>query len=142
MTTGRPSKYDPKYCNQALKLMAKGFSKEVVAAKLGINRDTLYEWCKSHPEFSDTIKVGEAKSLLFWEQKGIDGMMGKIKGFRCPVWIFVMKNRFGWRDSVEIEDKTESIRQESQEDTEETLKRLIGKYGKQLQCVPSIGIAN
>lgn len=140
---GRPSKYDPKYCIQALKFMAKGYSKDVVAAKLGISRDTLYEWCKIHPEFSDTIKVGEAKSLLFWEKTGIDGMMGKIKGFRPAVWIFVMKNRFGWRDVVEIEDKPIDLpRQESQENPEVTLVRLLEKYGKQLQHIPSMRIAS
>lgn len=140
---GRPTKYDPRYCTQVIRYMAKGYSKDVVAAKLGISRDTLYEWCKAHQEFSDTIKVGEAKSLLFWEKTGIEGMMGKIKGFRPAVWIFVMKNRFGWRDIVEVEDNSDDlVRQESQEDYGVTLERLIGKYGKQLQSIPSIIAAN
>lgn len=107
---GRPTKYDPNCCSKVVSLMAKGLSKDAVAGKLGISRDTLYEWCKSHEEFSDSIKTGEAKSRYYWEKIGMDGMLGKVKGFRPAVWIFIMKNRFGWRDNVNIQEESTSSR--------------------------------
>lgn len=117
MTRGRPSGYKTEYCGIACRLMEKGFSKLAVAGKLGISRDTLYEWCKSHSEFSDTIKKGEMKSALFWEQIGIDGAQGKIKGFNGGGWIFTMKSRFKWRDNPEYkEDPLDTLLSESPEE--------------------------
>lgn len=131
---GRPSKYDSKYCEKVVSLMGTGLSKEAVAAKLGISRDTLYEWVNSHKEFSDSIKIGEAKSRYYWEKIGMDGMMGKIKGFRPVVWIFIMKNRFGWRDNVNIQEEISSERYvaPNEEDSNLTLKRIIEEHGRRL----------
>jgi hypothetical protein len=132
---GRPSKYDPKYCGKVVSLMTKGLSKDAVAGKLDISRDTLYEWCQIHEEFSDSIKEGEAKSRYYWEKIGMDGMMGKIKGFRPAVWIFIMKNRFGWRDNVNIQDQTiEPDTAPLDENPNVALDRIIREHGKRLQA--------
>lgn len=134
-TKGRPSKYDPKYCGKVTSLLSKGLSKEAVAGKLGISRDTLYEWCQTHEDFSDSIKTGEAKSRYYWEKIGMDGMMGKVKGFRPAVWIFIMKNRFGWRDNLNIQgEKTEMIQEMPEENPNITLDRIIREHGKRLQA--------
>lgn len=120
---GRPSKYDSQCCELVIKLMSEGYSKQAVAGELGISRDTIYEWCRSHKEFSDTIKIGEAKSLLYWEKIGIDGMKGKIEGFQPSVWIFIMKNRFGWRDnSSKPEDPPIGINHSS------SIQGIVAKY--------------
>jgi transposase-like protein len=129
---GRPSKYNSKLCEEVTRFMAEGYSKQALAGKLGISRDTLYEWCKTHKEFSDTIKRGEAQSLLYWEQAGIDGMIGKIKGFRPAVWIFVMKNRFGWRDNVTLVEEVEEPKAVDREDPAVRMRRIVEKYGKTL----------
>lgn len=112
--------------------MSEGYSKQALAGKLGISRDTLYEWGKAHKEFSDTIKAGEAQSLMYWEQVGIDGMMGKIKGFRPAVWIFVMKNRFGWRDNVAVIEEVEDPKEVDREDPAIRVRRIVEEYGKTL----------
>ena len=115
MVTGRPTKYNPAFCDLVIKLMQKGHSKLFVAGKLGISRDTLYEWCRRYPEFSDTIKAGETMSYAYWEDLGMRGMMGKVKGFRPSLWIFTMKARFGWRDNApakRIDDELDKIEKE------------------------------
>lgn len=119
-------------CEQVIKFMGEGYSKQALAGKLGISRDTLYEWSKAHKEFSDTIKRGEAKSLFYWEQVGINGMMGKIKGFRPAVWIFIMKNRFGWRDNVAVIEEVEEPTARPIEDPADRMRRIVEKYGKTL----------
>lgn len=132
---GRPSKYDPNYCGKVVSLMSKGLSKDAVAGKLGISRDTLYEWCQTHEEFSDSIKTGEAKSRYYWEKIGIDGMLGKVKGFHPAVWIFIMKNRFGWRDNLNIQqEKAEMIQTMPEENPNLILDRIIREHGKRLQA--------
>ncbi len=103
---GRPSKYDPAFCEIVIECMSKGFSKEAVAGHLFVCRDTIYEWEKKHPEFFDTIKLGVELSRLFWEGKGVDTLLYTQKSgkrIEATTWIFNMKNRFGWKDKQEVE---------------------------------------
>ena len=102
MAGGRPTKYRKEYCDLLVKHMTLGYSFESFAADCKVNVDTLHEWCKRHPEFSDSKKLGSAASRKYWETIGKGGMTGKIPGFIASIWIFNMKNRFGWRDSQEI----------------------------------------
>jgi hypothetical protein len=131
---GRPTKYNPEYCLLVIKWMKKGHSKLFVAGKLGISRDTLYEWCRKYPEFSDTIKVGEMQSYAYWEEIGMKAMLGKMKGFRPSLWIFTMKARFGWRDNSpvkETEDMADVIdRETKQEKPQRTIAEIIEKYSE------------
>ncbi len=129
---GRPSKYTSAFCNQVIELMSKGYSKEAVAGELGISRDTFYQWSKDHKEFSDTIKRGSAQSALYWEKIGMEGMLGKITGFRPAVWIFIMKNRFGYRDSVAVIEEVEESKVMSREESAIRMRRIVEKYGKTL----------
>ena len=101
MAGGRPTKYRPEYCEKIIKAMSKGLSKAAASAECGFSHDSLYRWEKKYPEFSDAIKEGEHQCMLFWEKAGIQGMMGKIKGFNATSWIFNMKNRAHWQDRVE-----------------------------------------
>ncbi len=136
MVTGRPTKYNPAFCDLVIKLMRKGHSKLFVAGEIGISRDTLYEWCRKYPEFSDTIKVGEMKSYAYWEDLGMRGMMGKVKGFRPSLWIFTMKARFGWRDNSPvktIEDDLDKLEHELEQKEKAnkkppTMAEIVEKY--------------
>jgi len=93
---GRPSKYKPDYCNEVVLHMEQGFSFDSFAGRIGVSRDTLYEWLKVYPEFSDKVAIAQAKCLLKWEQLGLAGMLGKVKGFNGGVYAFNMTNRFRW----------------------------------------------
>jgi len=83
--------------------MASGLSFEAFAGVIGVNQDTLHEWVKVWPAFSEAKKDGLAKGRIFWEKIGHAGMSGKIKNFNSTVWVFSMKNRFGWRDKQSVE---------------------------------------
>jgi len=64
-----------------------------IACLLGVCRDTIYEWQKQYPEFSDTIKRWEEKrNALFLELKLKNG-----------AWIFLAKNWLEMTDRQEIE---------------------------------------
>ena len=64
---GRPSKYDPKYCEGIEDFMRKGFSATAYAGYIGVCRDTISEWCNVYPEFSASMERGKAKRGLEWE---------------------------------------------------------------------------
>jgi hypothetical protein len=119
---GRPSKYDPSYCQGLVDHMKQGLSFETYAAVIGVNQDTLHEWVKVHPAFSEAKKEGRIQSQLKWEQFGLAGMAGKIKGFNSAVYIFNMKNRFAWRDQpLEDNDRKESTLKEQLRDAFDAL---------------------
>jgi hypothetical protein len=107
MATGRPTSYKPEYCDKLVEHMADGNSFETFGATIGVCRDSLYTWEKKYPDFSDAKRLGREKALSWWEKVGKLGMMGKIKGFVPAIWIFSVKNRFGWTDKVEISNDTE-----------------------------------
>jgi len=103
-TLGRPTKYKEEYCEQLIEHMSLGHSFESFASVVNVNRDTLYEWCSTQPNFSDAKKCGSSKSLKALEEIGLDGMKGLIKGFNVAAWIFMCKNRHSdmFRDAVEV----------------------------------------
>lgn len=104
---GRPSKFKPEYCEMLIKHMGTdGLSYETFAVVIGVNVDTLYHWETTRPGFSEAKKRAFSQNKLFWEKMGIAGMVGKVPGFNATLWIFNMKNRHGWRDRIETENKT------------------------------------
>ncbi len=102
---GRPTKYEPKYCQMAIDYMSQGKSLVGFAASINVVTSTIYEWEKNYPEFSEAIKVARQKCQEWWENAGQTGLfMGKEEGsFSQSAWIFNMKARFGYRDKVEHE---------------------------------------
>lgn len=110
MPPGQPTKYDPKYCGMLIKHLEQGYSFESFAALIDVSEDTIYEWCKIWPEFSEAKSIGRPKSRLLWEQIGRAGTNGEIENFNCSAWIFNMKNRFKWRDKQPEEiDETKAF---------------------------------
>lgn len=100
--TGRPSKYKTEYCTQLIEHMRGLNTFETFAADIGVNRDTLYQWCKEHEEFSDAKKTGTLFMRKNLENVGKGLMTGKIKG-NVAAWIFYSKNTIGWGDDPYVE---------------------------------------
>lgn len=67
---GRPSKYDPAYCDQVIECLEQGASLTSFAAAIGVARSTINEWMKAHPEFSDACARAKAKCAAWWEDRG------------------------------------------------------------------------
>ena len=101
MPMGRPSKYQPEYCEMLIKHMSEGLSFESFGGVVNCHDDTLRNWCELFPDFLDARKRGLQANKIFWERVGVDGAMGKIPGFNATSWIFNMKNRFKWTDRLE-----------------------------------------
>ena len=108
---GRPTSYKPEYCAMVIEHMSKGLSFETFGAVANCSKQSLYLWAETHEEFSDAKKAGFLKCQLFWEELGLKGLWGsKDSSFNTGVWIFNMKNRFGWRDKIEQEITTKEIK--------------------------------
>lgn len=124
MPIGRPTKY-PKskkkreaLFNALIEHGKTGLSFETFGASDGcieaigsrVVKDTLYNWLKLYPDFSDAKKEFEAESRTFWEKIATDHLTHYKDGkqLNSTVWIFNMKNRFGWRDKIDVEEKQTS----------------------------------
>lgn len=69
------------------------------ATNIGVHRETLLEWSKTYPEFSDAYKA--AKALQ--EANLVEGAM--CGAYSQAFAIFTAKNVLGWKDKTEV-DKT------------------------------------
>jgi hypothetical protein len=98
MPAGRPTKYDPAYCDQVVEFMGRGFSKTAFAGEIGVCFDTLTEWANTHPEFSAAVKRGQAARTKCLEATLIAGETGA----KVTAHIFALKNAAPeeWKDKV------------------------------------------
>ena|SRR3990167_5653193 len=112
---GRPSKYDPSFCQKIVDYFSVEPYRVIPKTKreipndlpflsnfadsIGVNQDTLHEWCKVHPEFSEAFK--KAKEL----QEQFLVINGLRNNFAQPFTIFAMKNMFRWTDRHEVTGK-------------------------------------
>lgn len=98
---GRPSKFSPAYCNEVVDCGARGLSLTAFAGEIGVCRDTISEWMKTHEEFSVACKKAQAKRTLYLERTMLDD---GISGPQVTARIFALKNAAPdeWRDKHEV----------------------------------------
>ncbi len=90
--TGRPTDYKPEYCGQVIELGKAGKSVVQMACALDVHKDSLYEWAKVHPAFSDAFTRARQHSQDWWETKGQGGL--ETSGFNASLWSRSMAARF------------------------------------------------
>jgi hypothetical protein len=96
---GRPSKYDPKYCERVIELGKQGMSVVEMACAIGVARSTLEtEWTKAHPDFSEAFARAREESQAWWERTGREGMLSK--SIDAAIFSRSMSARFphDWRE--------------------------------------------
>ncbi len=100
MPGGRPSKYSDAYCNEVIACLAEGHSVTAFAGRIGVARSSIFKWAAEVPEFSDALKVGQAKATEFWE--GILVNIAVNGGGNATAAIFGLKNRASddWSDKT------------------------------------------
>lgn len=64
---GRPSKYDPSYCNKVIELGKLGKSFEQMASMLNIGITTLKRWREEHEEFRASLEDAHGFAQTWWE---------------------------------------------------------------------------
>jgi hypothetical protein len=113
----RPSTYKPRYCKQVVALSRKGFSQVEIARALGVLRQTMRLWGRTHCEFGDALALAKASALAYWERRGHKALLDSCRSipkqgpefnkrtrrkhrrrardrFNTPLWIKEMERRF------------------------------------------------
>lgn len=103
MPAGRPTDYDPEYCDLVIDLGKQGKSKAYMAAEIGVARQTLENWAAAHPEFMDAMTRAMTFAQAWWEDAGQKGMTADK--FNASVWSRSMAARFpeDWRETTRQE---------------------------------------
>lgn len=113
-------KFKPEFHEMLLEHMAQGLSYEIFAAKIGTHRSTLYLWERTNAAWHDTKCRAKELCQLYWEKQGLNLVSNPA------VWMFQMKARFGWRDTVSVE-QTVSI---SNEEKERSVEEIKSRYNE------------
>jgi transposase-like protein len=97
---GRPSKYSEAYCVEVVECLAEGHSVTAFAGRIGVARSTVFKWADEIAEFSDALKVGQAKAVDHWET--ILMSVAKEGKGNATAAIFGLKNRASddWSDKI------------------------------------------
>lgn len=110
---GRPARpwenpvYKPEHCETIQEWYKEGLSDVQCAARLGICKDTYYDWIRNKPEFARAVAAGKTLSEDWWTDIGVRGMKGEFK-ISEKIWSMNMKNRFKWSDVVNVADMSQN----------------------------------
>lgn len=104
---GRPSTYDPAYCEKVVELGKLGKSIEQICYDLDIPVRTLYLWRDTHPEFMQALEDAKAFEQAWWESQAHAYMVETKDGpkLNASLWSRSMAARFPkkYRESVKQE---------------------------------------
>ena len=99
MAGGRPSKYDPAFCDRVIELGNQGASVVEMAHEIGVHRNTIETtWPAQYPEFLEAFTYARQASQVWWEKAGRVGMIEN--NISAPIWSRSMAARFphDWRE--------------------------------------------
>jgi hypothetical protein len=106
---GRPSLYKPEMCQITEELMSKGKTNAQVCAVLGISPDSFMRYRRDYPELAAAYEKGKVLQQAYWENVGMNGIVGEIKGFNATTYIFMMSNLFKGQYTQKAADVTVNV---------------------------------
>ena len=104
---GRPSKYNPAFCDQVIELGKLGKSVEQIACELGLSTRVMYKWRDEHEEFMHAMEKAKEYEQYWWETIAQTHMIeeqGAAK-LNASIWSRSMAARFPrkYRESIKQE---------------------------------------
>ena len=104
---GRPSLYDPSYCDKVVELGRLGKSLEQISSNLGVSCRVLYDWRDRYPEFLRALEEAKEAEQTWWEDQAQAYMLENKDGpkLNASIWSRSMAARFPkkYRESVKQE---------------------------------------
>jgi len=93
---GRPTTYDPAYCEKVVELGKLGKSIEQICYNLNTPIRTLYEWRDRHEEFSQALEEAKTYEQAWWEEQAAAYMLEHKDAAKlnASIWSRSMAARF------------------------------------------------
>lgn len=104
---GRPTQYDPAFCDKAIELGTKGKSLEQISGALGITYRTLCRWRDEHEEFCHALEEAKIREMIWWEDHAQSYLVEHKDGEKLNVglWSRSMAARFPKKYSERIKQE-------------------------------------
>lgn len=102
---GRPTDYQPEFCELVMQMGREGYSKAEMAAGLWTSRVTLDAWAKLHPDFLYALNMAQEFSLSWWEKTGRENI-DKGNKVQAGLYRVAMSGRFPkehYRERVDVD---------------------------------------
>ena len=107
MTVGRPTLFDPSYCDKVVELGALGKSLEQISSNFGVSCRVLYDWRDKYPEFLRALEQAKEAEQTWWEDQAQAYMLEHKDAAKlnASIWSRSMAARFPkkYRESVKQE---------------------------------------
>jgi transposase len=104
---GRPSLYDPSFCDEVVELGRKGKSVEQIASILNVSLRTMYSWRDAHEDFLHALDDAKTYEQAWWEEQAAAYMVENKESDRLnsSLWSRSMAARFPkkYRESTKTE---------------------------------------
>jgi hypothetical protein len=112
---GRPTEYQPEYCELVIEKMGQGYSLTAFAGSIRVAKETVYRWIKEYSEFSDAVSRAKPARLTSLETK----LLRSRKGAETTAAIFALRNADPdeWRD-VKHQEHSHSVKVETLTDAQ------------------------
>lgn len=106
MPGGRPTKYEPSFCEVVVKVGEDGGWLCEMAEACDVHRSTMDEWASKHPEFSEALTRAKQKAQSWFEKQGRIGLTADK--FNSSLWAKQMSARHPdeYTERREIDQKT------------------------------------
>jgi transposase len=106
-SVGRPTLYDPKYCEEVVTLGRIGKSVEQIASILNVSLRTMYLWRDTYEEFMHALDDAKTYEQAWWEEQAAAYMVENKESDRLnpTLWSRSMAARFPkkYRESTKTE---------------------------------------
>ena len=106
MPFGRPTKYPSDACERVLQYGREGMCMAEMASEFEVTRETLYEWARVHPDFSDSLQRAQEASEGYWAKQVRDGLKMPPSEFQGAANLKYMAQRFkGWSEKAHVDTR-------------------------------------
>lgn len=122
--TGRPTKYQVRYCSIVVELGKTGFSLVQIASHFDVCRQTLDNWAKEHPEFLEALSRAKTHAQAWWEFQAMSGL--NQPKFNSRIWEKSVQARFreDYTKSPEVIHPSAFDKDQIMQDFRKNLERL------------------
>ena len=104
---GRPTLYDPAYCDKVRELGALGKSIEQISYNLGVSLRVIYDWKEKYPDFLHALEDAKAAEQNWWEEQAQAYLLEHKDSSKlnATIWSRSMAARFPkkYRDNSKLE---------------------------------------
>lgn len=95
------------WAKELIEYYRNGYSDAEVAAAMNISMRQFNTMLTDNPTFSKLVEFGRTLALAWWEGQARKNLGNKQ--FNTPLWVFTMKNKYGWADKVETTNTSENV---------------------------------